>query len=165
MRTRSAISSQNKRLQGGQTESDLENLREFSKWILNVGDGTIEELLDGKYFEERTILAPTLEVVEKVNDYIMSLLPGEEKNEEDLYSVEHLNSIKLSGIPNHCLRLKVSVHVMLLQNIDQSSGLCNGTRLVATRLMTHIIEAVIISGMHIRLLSLASPTIICQISS
>ncbi|KAL8143147.1 LOW QUALITY PROTEIN: hypothetical protein V2J09_016179 [Rumex salicifolius] len=107
-----------------------------------------DRLLDGKYFEERTILAPTLEVVEKVNDYIMSLLPGEEKvyfssnsisqidginqDDKDLYSVEYLNSI---NILNHCLKLKV----------DQSYGLCNDTRLVVTRLMTHTIEAVIIS--------------------
>ncbi|KAL8137812.1 hypothetical protein V2J09_003813 [Rumex salicifolius] len=84
-----------------------------------------DRLSDGKYFEERTILAPTLEVVEKVNDYIMSLLPGEEKvyfsfdsisqidginqDDEDLYSVEYLNSIKLSSIPNHCLRLKINL--------------------------------------------------------
>ncbi|KAL8151497.1 hypothetical protein V2J09_021305 [Rumex salicifolius] len=119
-------------------------------WILNVRDGTIGEsdlklLLDGKYFEERTILAPTLEVVETNNDYIMTLLDGEEKidginqDDKDLYSVEYLNSIKLSGFPNHCLRLKV----------DQSSRLCNGTRLMVTRLMTHTIEAVIISGMNI----------------
>ncbi|KAL8140177.1 LOW QUALITY PROTEIN: hypothetical protein V2J09_006198 [Rumex salicifolius] len=107
----------------------------------------VDRLSDGKYFEERTILAPTLEVVEKVNEYIMSLLPGEEKvyfssdsisqidginqDDEDLYFVD------LSGIPNHCLRLKVDVPMMLLRNIDQSSGLCNGTRLVVTRLMTH----------------------------
>ena len=194
----------NMRLQGGRTESDMQKLREFSEWILSVGDGTIgdsddgeanieipddlcikesgnpiasiveeiypyvvDRLSDGKYFEERTILAPTLEVVEKVNDFVMSLLPGEEKiyfssdsisqidgngeHDTDIYSTEYLNSIKLSGIPNHCLKLKIGVPVMLLRNIDQSSGLCNGTRLVVTRLMTHTIEAEIISGIYILL--------------
>ncbi|KAM0046532.1 putative DNA helicase Pif1 [Helianthus debilis subsp. tardiflorus] len=36
---------------------------------------------------------------------------------------------KISGLPNHRLVLKVGVPVMLLRNIDQQNGLCNGTRL------------------------------------
>ncbi|XP_058780230.1 uncharacterized protein LOC131653904 [Vicia villosa] len=38
---------------------------------------------------------------------------------------------------------------MLLRNIDQSEGLCNGTRLIVTRLADHVIEARIISGKNI----------------
>lgn len=38
---------------------------------------------------------------------------------------------------------------MLLRNIDQSNGLCNGTRLVVTNLGKHIIEGEIISGSNI----------------
>lgn len=34
---------------------------------------------------------------------------------------------------------------MLLRNLDQSEGLCNGTRLTVTRLVNHVIEAKIIS--------------------
>ncbi|KAL8140431.1 hypothetical protein V2J09_006452, partial [Rumex salicifolius] len=104
--------------------------------------------LGAKYFKERTILSHTLGVVEKVNDFIMSIVPGEKKgllhfliivginqDDEDLCYVEYLNSIKLPDIPNHCLRHKVGVLVMLLRNIDQSSELCNDTRLVVTRLI------------------------------
>jgi len=35
---------------------------------------------------------------------------------------------------------------MLLINIDQSEGLCNGTRLIMTRLENHVVQAKIIDG-------------------
>jgi ATP-dependent DNA helicase PIF1 len=38
---------------------------------------------------------------------------------------------------------------MLLRNIDQPEGLCNGTRLIVTRLANHVIEAKIISRKNI----------------
>jgi len=39
---------------------------------------------------------------------------------------------------------------MLLRNLDQVEGLCNGTRLTITRLASHVIEAKIITGKNIR---------------
>lgn len=38
---------------------------------------------------------------------------------------------------------------MLLRNIDQSKGLCNGTRLQVVRMAPHVIEAKIISGSNV----------------
>jgi len=38
---------------------------------------------------------------------------------------------------------------MLLRNLDQTQGLCNGTRLVVTRLAKHVIAAEIISGKNL----------------
>ncbi len=38
---------------------------------------------------------------------------------------------------------------MLLSNMDQSAGLCNGTRLVVDRLSDRIIQATVISGSNI----------------
>lgn len=67
-----------------------------------------------RYFEERAILAPTLESVEEVNNYMLSTIPGEEKeylsfdmtckSDEDSevggewFTSEFLNDIKCSGI-------------------------------------------------------------------
>lgn len=194
----------NIRLQVGcsSSESASSEVKDFSDWILRVGDGELGSSIDGeniielpeeiliqhaddplaaitestypsindnfwdpKFFEERAILAPTHDVVEKVNEYMLSLIPGDEKiylssdsicksygnknANEEIYSSDFLSSIKCSGLPNHKLRLKVGVPIMLLRNIDQSSGLCNGTRLVVTQLGNHIIEAKILSGSNI----------------
>ncbi|KAK9676401.1 hypothetical protein RND81_11G074600 [Saponaria officinalis] len=39
----------------------------------------LEHLWDEKYFQDRAILAPTHEIVEMINDYILNSIPGEEK--------------------------------------------------------------------------------------
>ena len=67
---------------------------------------------------------------------------------KDLISVEYLNTINCSGLPNHIIVLKVGCMVMLLRNIDQSSELCNGTRLIVTTLGKHVIEAKTIYGLN-----------------
>jgi hypothetical protein len=53
---------------------------------------------------------------------------------------QFLNTIVASGLPNHKLRLKVGVPVMLLRNLDQHYGLCNGTRLIITRMEKFVLE-------------------------
>ncbi|KAF7822130.1 ATP-dependent DNA helicase PIF1-like [Senna tora] len=113
------------------------------------------------YIRDRAILAPTLNDVASINEYMLSLLPGEEttylssdsiSNQEadsalaDVYTTEFLNTISGSGLPYHMLKLKVGAPIMLLRNIDKSMGLCNGTRLIVARLCKHVIEATIISG-------------------
>ncbi len=51
-----------------------------------------------------------------------------------LYPVEFLNTLRFNGIANHELELKVGVPILLLRNLNQSIGLCNGTRLIVKRL-------------------------------
>uniref|UniRef100_M1ABZ3 Beta tubulin n=1 Tax=Solanum tuberosum TaxID=4113 RepID=M1ABZ3_SOLTU len=65
---------------------------------------------------------------------------------EHVHTPEFFNNIKCSGVPNHSITLKVGVPVMLLRNIDQSAGLCNGTRLIVTKLGNQVIEAKVLSG-------------------
>ena len=104
----------------------------------DIGD----KVTDLQFFNERAIPASTNDVVELVNDYVLSILPGDEKvylssdeiskqetksSLHDNYSTEYLNNIKCSAFPNHVLKLKVGAVFMLLRNLDQSKGLCNGT--------------------------------------
>lgn len=60
--------------------------------------------------------------------------------------MDFLNSIKVAGLPNHSLRLKVGCPVMLLRNIDPIGGLMNGTRLQITQLGDFMVEAKVITG-------------------
>ncbi|XP_023755612.1 uncharacterized protein LOC111904067 [Lactuca sativa] len=118
------------------------------------------------YFQERAILAPKNEVVQEINERLLSLCPGEQKEylssnclsqsefvhdefDANLYLPDVLNGVKVSGLPNHKLILKVSVPVMLLRNIDKKNGLCNGTRLQVKSLGKRVIEIVILSGSNI----------------
>ncbi|GAU49905.1 hypothetical protein TSUD_139610 [Trifolium subterraneum] len=117
------------------------------------------------FFEDRAILAPTLEIVEQINDYVLSLIPSPSmeclscdyvsKCDDDTVvdhrwiTTEFLNEIKCSGLPNYKLILKVGVPIMLLRNVDVSSGLCNGTRLIVTYLGSNVIGAQIVSGRNI----------------
>ncbi|KAG5117266.1 hypothetical protein JHK84_043379 [Glycine max] len=59
---------------------------------------------------------------------------------------EFLYSLQTSGIPNHKLKLKVRTPIMLIRNLDQTDGLCNGTRLIITKLGSNVIEAEVITG-------------------
>jgi len=68
---------------------------------------------------------------------------------DSLYSVEFLNTLQFSGIATHELELKVGVPILLLRNLNQSIGLCNGTRLIVKRLSQRVIEAEIITGNNV----------------
>ncbi|XP_022014122.1 ATP-dependent DNA helicase PIF1-like [Helianthus annuus] len=122
-------------------------------------------LWDLTYFQQRAILAPTNEVVDSINKELSESLPGEEKvyfssdslcqSEEEselnmaLFPLDVLNNLRLSGLPNHKLVRKLGAPVMLLRNIDQANGLCNGTRLQVTKLGKVVIEAKVITGTNI----------------
>lgn len=66
-----------------------------------------------------------------------------------VYTQEYLNSIKVSGLPNHVLKLKIGTPIMLLRNIDPIGGLCNGTRLLVTQIAKHVIQTRLITGNNV----------------
>ena len=114
------------------------------------------------YLCERAILAPTNEVAAMINKEIICKIATEEMSYyssdsiddptsnyctmESLYPQEFLNTIQMSGLPDHHLQLKIGVPIMLLRNLNPPKGLCNGTRLIVTQLTHRIIEAQIITG-------------------
>uniref|UniRef100_A0A2N9HBD5 ATP-dependent DNA helicase n=1 Tax=Fagus sylvatica TaxID=28930 RepID=A0A2N9HBD5_FAGSY len=125
----------------------------------------LESYMDGSYLQERAILAPTNDIVQELNEYIIDLIDSPEatylsadsickassniEHQDALYPVEFLNSLKFAGIPNHELKLKIGLPIMLLRNLNQSAGLCNGTRLTITQMSRWVIEARIITGTHV----------------
>jgi len=62
-----------------------------------------------------------------------------------IYPVQFLNSLEHTGIPPCKLKLKVGVPIILLRNL-YPSVLCNGTRICAKNLYSHLIEATILTG-------------------
>ncbi|XP_076905356.1 uncharacterized protein LOC143561097 [Bidens hawaiensis] len=165
----------NMRLTIGAQASDIEQTNQFAKWLLDIGEGSVGGSNDGEatidiphdlLINDSAILLPTNEDVQDINDRLISLFPRDEKEylssdsicptedfidplQANLYSPDVLNGLKISGLPNHRLVLKVGVPVMLLRNIDHQIGLCNGTRLRVISLKKHVVVAEIISGAKI----------------
>jgi ATP-dependent DNA helicase PIF1 len=118
---------------------------------------------------QRNILAPKNTNVDEVNNAILESLFEELHtylsvdslaltegasvvagvSMDSLYPVEFLNISQFSGIANHKLELKVGVPIHLLRNLNQSIGLCNGTRLIVNRLGQYVVEAKIITGNNV----------------
>ena len=65
-----------------------------------------------------------------------------------LYPVEYLNTLNANNFPSHRLKIKIGTPVMLLRNLNQSLGLCNGTRIILTQLGDTVLEGTIITGTH-----------------
>ncbi|GAU26226.1 hypothetical protein TSUD_224170 [Trifolium subterraneum] len=125
---------------------------------------------NGQFMQSRAILASTDEAVNEINDYVLRLVPGEEREYYSADSVdsseindaqafdtippewilpEFLNFLKTSDIPNHKLTLKVGTPITLLHDLDPSRGLYNGTRLIVTRLGQFVLQAQVMSGENI----------------
>jgi len=67
----------------------------------------------------------------------------------DMEPLELLHSLKISGLPNQSLELKIGAPVILLRNLNQSIRLCNGTRLVVTKMGDLVVQARVISGLKV----------------
>jgi ATP-dependent DNA helicase PIF1 len=125
----------------------------------------LDNINDASFFQNRAILTPKNIIVDAVNDYILDLIPGEEvvylsydspcssdsnvDMPDDVHTPEFLNTIISSGLPNHKLKLKIGAPVMLMRNMNQSLGLCNGTRLIVTKMGKYVIEGKILTGRNI----------------
>ncbi|KAK9072547.1 hypothetical protein SSX86_008981 [Deinandra increscens subsp. villosa] len=111
---------------------------------------------------DKAIVCPKNITANEINKKVLHISPGaistylstdsitpranDGGNSEILYPEEYLNTLSFSGLPSHCLELKVNTPVILLRNINQTCGMCNGTRLIVTQLLPRVIEATIITG-------------------
>nr|XP_047124202.1 ATP-dependent DNA helicase pif1-like [Hydra vulgaris] len=145
---------------------------EFSQWLLKLGSGTLpvkpedplrgcieipeqcflsdNESIVAKIFggaeeadyAKRAILTPTNVDSLAINEEVLHRLPGDVKT----YLIEFLNSLTPSGMPVHCLKLKIGAVIMLLRNFDLKGGLCNGTRLMVGALHNNYIDGEVLTG-------------------
>ncbi|KAL4626606.1 hypothetical protein ACB092_05G109200 [Castanea dentata] len=148
-------------LQNRLSNSEYATMMNFSKWILKIGNDIVRstypdlqmKVTDHSYLQDRAILAPTNEVVEELNDYVVSCLQGEDQTHLSSDSIckasSNIANQDITILPNHKLKLKIGLPIMLLRNLNQNAGLCNETRLVITKLGTWVIEAKIITGINI----------------
>ena len=96
---------------------------------------------DKGWLEGRAILAPTNSEVDSLNMVIQDMLSEKGivlqsadslENPEDCFrfNTEYLNTLKPNGFPQHILKVKPGMPLMILRNINPREGLCNGTRVV-----------------------------------
>ncbi|KAK9682106.1 hypothetical protein RND81_10G050800 [Saponaria officinalis] len=64
------------------------------------------------------------------------------------YLIEFLNTLHPNGLSPHHLTLNRNSPIILLRNLDPTSGLCNGTRLICKSFSANVIDAEIIVGHH-----------------
>ncbi|XP_074323688.1 uncharacterized protein LOC141660598 [Apium graveolens] len=116
---------QNMRLNAGNSDLENKTIADFSKWQLAVGDG------------KETNISPSPDTGNDDNDF------------RSAFPVEYLNSINMPCIPKHELKLKVGVVVILMRNLNQIMGLCNGTRMFVKSCRKNSIECEILCGSHV----------------
>nr|GFA36545.1 hypothetical protein [Tanacetum cinerariifolium] len=90
----------------------------------------LQNQYDPDYFQERAILAPNHELVDMINDRMLSLIPGDKKTynssdtigvadddnnfDETMYIEEFLNNLSMAGVLNHSIKLKIGTPVMYM---------------------------------------------------
>ena len=60
--------------------------------------------------------------------------------EDSCFPFEELENLRVPNLPHHRLSLKVGNVVMLMTNLDKKRGLCNGTRLIVTKLLPDVVK-------------------------
>ena len=115
--------------------------------------------------QQKAIVCPKNQTADTINSHVLSMIEGEtvtyashdvaipladnRADTEMLYPDDYLNTFKLPGFPPHLLELKIGAPVMLLRNVTIAGGLCNGTRMIVTQLMSRLIEVQIITGTRV----------------
>ncbi|KAK9663635.1 hypothetical protein RND81_O263900 [Saponaria officinalis] len=107
---------------------------------------------------KKAILTPKNEDTEAINSLLVSKQSGRQYEYKSFdgavditteqYPIEFLNTLHPNGLPPHHLILKRNNPIILLRNLDLTSGLCNGTRLICKSFSANVIDAEIVVGHH-----------------
>ena len=63
-----------------------------------------------------------------------------------LFSIGFLNTLQVTGIPPHLLKLRVGYKVMLLRNLNVKQDICNGVRMVVRKLQQYVLEVQLLTS-------------------
>lgn len=107
--------------------------------------------MDSSVLINRAILTPKNDHVADINHLLIDRFPGQLKeyvsfdttndlSQQAQYG-DYLNTISVSELPSHILRLKKNCPIMLLRNLNPVQDLCNGTRLICRQLGDNFIKA------------------------
>uniref|UniRef100_A0A8C4NFJ6 ATP-dependent DNA helicase n=1 Tax=Eptatretus burgeri TaxID=7764 RepID=A0A8C4NFJ6_EPTBU len=135
----------------------------LGKWVVRLEKLKVEvyQNLAANYnrpewLAERAIVSPLNTNVNHLNTWLMNEFPGEDKQYKSVdsamsdeeavtYPVEFLNSLELTCMPPHLLKLKVGSPIMVLRS-PEPPNTTNGTRCTVIRLHENVIEATISCG-------------------
>ncbi|KAG5068215.1 hypothetical protein JHK85_000592 [Glycine max] len=113
------------------------------------------QYLNIDFLQSRSILASNIEKqilgeeIEYLSSDLVDMSDTVDSPAFEAITAEFLNTLKTTSIPNHSIKLKSGTPIMLIRNIDQAEGLCNGTRVTITRLANQVIKAKIIASKNI----------------
>ena len=136
----------------------LENdtIADITNWVY---DDMNNHFQNHEWLRERVILSSTNAEIDMVNEYMTRRFPGKahvcnsvdtaETEGKYTVSIEILNSLCPSGMPPHQMTLKIGMLIMLLRNIDQINGHCNGSRYVIEDIRKHLLIVKSVTGTKI----------------
>jgi hypothetical protein len=116
-----------------------------------------------EYFYSRVLLMPLNDDIHKLNAHILQLFPGDvhtfpsadiqviewgAEHSANVVPVEFLNSLNASGLPIANLELKQGCPIILLRNLDNKCGLCNGMRATITHMSNRVLQVHLLGGNH-----------------
>uniref|UniRef100_A0A453HZ94 ATP-dependent DNA helicase n=1 Tax=Aegilops tauschii subsp. strangulata TaxID=200361 RepID=A0A453HZ94_AEGTS len=117
---------------------------EFANWILNIGDGTTTTIDD-----EDWVSIPEDLILHKGDDPKASIVNNTYPELHNKYTDRTYLEERAILCPRNETVDQINTPVMLMRNINQSAGLCNGTRLTITQLGKRFIEGQVITGANI----------------
>jgi hypothetical protein len=109
-----------------------------------------------EFFQNRTILSARNADVDQVNAQVLGMMRGDVQtfHSSDVmiredgadqpggveYPAEYLNTFNASGVPQAKLQLKIGAPLMIYRNLDFKAGICNGTRVILTKISRRVLE-------------------------
>ncbi|CAN6892364.1 unnamed protein product [Brassica oleracea] len=111
----------------------------------------VKNYLNRTYLPERAILAPTNASAHEINSYLLSKVPSLEREFLSSDSVAFESTPEDDWTNNYTQEYLYSLEfpVMMLRNLSQKNGLCNGTQMMISRLGHRVLQAELLTGTHV----------------